>query len=183
MSVSDLTGCCYGVACRSFGCNGGQLGTAWKWFMNTGVVSGGFYGEKQYCYSFTMPKCSHHDDLSPLRSCDEVASLQPTCQSYCPDNTSIDYKTDKHKGKSHYKLEGVYAIKSDIMKYGSVSAGFTVYEDFLNYKDGVYSHVTGEALGGHGIHVFAWGVENGEDYWLCNNRWCDDWGLGGFFKI
>ncbi len=46
MSESDVLGCCYGAKCRSFGCNGGQLGTVWKWFVETGVVSGGFFGEE-----------------------------------------------------------------------------------------------------------------------------------------
>lgn len=29
----------------SMGCNGGQPGSAWKWFTRTGVVSGGDYAD------------------------------------------------------------------------------------------------------------------------------------------
>merc|ERR1712072_559606 len=38
LSVSDTTACCNGIACQSFGCNGGQVGTPWAWFTRTGVV-------------------------------------------------------------------------------------------------------------------------------------------------
>lgn len=33
------------VRWNSMGCNGGQPGSAWKWFTRTGVVSGGDYGD------------------------------------------------------------------------------------------------------------------------------------------
>jgi len=55
LSVSDTTACCNGNACFSFGCNGGQVGTPWAWFRRTGVVSGGDYGDGQWCYDYTMP--------------------------------------------------------------------------------------------------------------------------------
>jgi len=41
MSTADTAGCCDGVNCFSFDCNGGQVGTPWTWFTKTGVVSGG----------------------------------------------------------------------------------------------------------------------------------------------
>lgn len=58
-----------------------------------------------------------------------------------------------------------------------------MYEDFLTYQSGVYQHLSGEALGGHGITVFGFGVENGIEYWLAKNSWGPDWGDSGRFKI
>lgn len=46
MSVSDGTGCCKGLKYMNFGCNGGQIGTTWKWLTVDGVVSGGNYEEE-----------------------------------------------------------------------------------------------------------------------------------------
>ena len=71
----------------------------------------------------------------------------------------------------------------EIYKNGPVEGAFIVYEDFPTYKSGVYSHHTGEALGGHAIRVLGWGEENGEKYWLCGNSWNTDWGDNGFFKV
>ena len=64
-----------------------------------------------------------------------------------------------------------------------MTAAFTVYEDFLTYKSGVYQHQTGSALGGHAIKMIGWGTEDGEDYWLCVNSWNNTWGDQGLFKI
>jgi cathepsin B len=58
-SVADTAGCCSST-CLSFDCNGGQVATPWKWFKNTGVVSGGGYGNNNFCYAYTMPECAHH---------------------------------------------------------------------------------------------------------------------------
>lgn len=49
LSTADTTGCCGFLSCFSMGCNGGQIGTPWAWFKNTGVVTGGDYGDKTTC--------------------------------------------------------------------------------------------------------------------------------------
>jgi cathepsin B len=69
------------------------------------------------------------------------------------------------------------------MNHGPVEAAFSVYEDFLLYKSGVYKHTTGQELGGHAVKMLGWGVENGNKYWLMANSWNTDWGDNGFFKI
>jgi len=47
------------------------------------------------------------------------------------------------------------------MTNGPVEGSFTVYEDFLSYKSGVYVHTTGSEEGGHAIKILGWGNENG----------------------
>ena len=61
-SVADTTACCGAVSCQSFGCNGGQVGTPWRWFESKGVVTGGDFGDGDLCYDYTMPQCAHHVD-------------------------------------------------------------------------------------------------------------------------
>jgi len=69
------------------------------------------------------------------------------------------------------------------MTNGPVEGAFTVYEDFLAYKSGVYEHKSGQQLGGHAIKVLGWGVDSGVNYWIVANSWNEDWGNGGFFNI
>lgn len=69
------------------------------------------------------------------------------------------------------------------MTNGTITAAFTVYEDFLTYAGGVYRHTTGASHGGHAIKVIGWGNEDGDDYWLCVNSWNNTWGDQGTFKI
>ena len=182
LSVADTTACCDGTHCFSFGCNGGQVGTPWAWFKNTGVVTGGDYGSSGTCFNYTMEMCSHHV-TSSYPSCDDVAQVAPQCTQTCPDDASRTYSDDKHFSLSSYGVSGVDTIKNEIMTYGTVTSAFTVYEDFLTYKSGVYSHQTGEALGGHAIKTIGWGTEDGQDYWLCVNSWNETWGDNGTFKI
>mmetsp|Transcript_28792 Transcript_28792/g.38397 ORF Transcript_28792/g.38397 Transcript_28792/m.38397 type:complete len:409 (+) Transcript_28792:21-1247(+) len=183
LSVADTTACCNFLQCQSMGCNGGQVGSPWGWFKSKGVVSGGDFGSSGTCYNYTMEQCAHHVDSKTLPLCDDVKKVAPTCSKTCPDESSLSYDDDKHFSASSYGLRGVDDIKADIQKYGTVTSAFTVYEDFLTYKSGVYQHSTGSALGGHAIKTIGWGTENGEDYWLCVNSWNNTWGDEGTFKI
>lgn len=58
-----------------------------------------------------------------------------------------------------------------------------VYQDFMSYKGGVYKHTSGGFLGGHAVEMIGWGVENGQEYWLCKNSWGPNWGEQGYFRI
>merc|ERR1712243_540613 len=91
---------------------------------------------------------------------------------------------DKTYGRKSYSLKrDVKEIQIELKTNGPAEAAFTVYEDFPNYKSGVYQHVDGKPLGGHAIRLLGWGEENGTPYWLVANSWNYDWGDGGTFKI
>ncbi len=65
----------------------------------------------------------------------------------------------------HHTYTTVDDIKQEVYTNGPIQAGFTVYEDFMNYKSGVYKHTTGKALGGHAIKIVGWGATaDGVDY-------------------
>ena len=189
LSVADTTACCGFLACQSMGCNGGQVGTPWAWFKNTGVVTGGGYDTTGTCFNYTMERCAHHVDSDTLPLCDDVTQVQPQCTKTCPDDETRTYADDKHSASSSYGLRGIDNIKKDIQTYGTVTAAFTVYEDFLTYKTGVYTQPLPDsgvaALGGHAIKVIGWGHDDASDldYWLCINSWNETWGDGGSFKI
>ena len=140
LSVADTTGCCNFIQCQSMGCNGGQVGSPWKWFEKKGVVTGGDFGTSGTCFNYTMEQCAHHVTSDTLPSCDDVKKVEPKCSKTCVDDDTRSYDDDKHNANSSYGLRGVDNIKADIYKYGTVTSAFTVYEDFLTYKSGVYSH-------------------------------------------
>merc|ERR1711862_1089092 len=66
----------------------------------------------------------------------------------------------KPTGRRATPSNDVKQIQMELMTNGPTEAAFTVYEDFVNYKSGVYQHVTGKALGGHAIRLLGWGEEN-----------------------
>lgn len=72
-------------------------------------------------------------------------------------------------------------IKDWVYNKGPVSACFSVYQDFFNYKSGVYKHVTGGLAGGHCVTIIGYNDDLG--CWICKNSWGPDWGDKGFFSI
>lgn len=90
---------------------------------------------------------------------------------------------DSHINKitGYSKLNGIEAIKEYISGKGPVEACFTVYQDFFNYRSGVYRHATGSLAGGHCVCIV--GYNTAGQYWICKNSWSSSFGEGGFFKI
>jgi C1A family cysteine protease len=75
----------------------------------------------------------------------------------------------------------VAKIKEWLTTKGPVCAAFVVYQDFFNYKDGIYKHVSGGEAGGHCVTIV--GYNDNPGYWICKNSWGTGWGMQGFFNI
>jgi len=178
-SAEDLVSCC---ASCGFGCNGGFPGAAWSYWVRKGIVSGGSYNSHQGCQPYAIAPCEHHVNGSRIPC--EGGHGTPRCVKQCEEGYDVPYKKDKHFGSDAYSIgNNVEKIKHEIMTNGPVEGAFTVFEDFLQYKSGVYQHVTGSEVGGHAIRILGWGIENGTPYWLIANSWNSDWGDNGYFRI
>lgn len=107
------------VACDGWnlGCNGGILPWAWSYLTTSGAVS---------------------DSCFPYSS---AAGEVPQCATTCKDGS--EFKKYKCAANSVVQATNVHDIKAEILKNGPMETGFTVYEDFMNYKNGVYKHTTG----------------------------------------
>ena len=166
----------------------GQPTSAWKFFASTGVVTGGdeaIMGTGETCNPYPFAACAHHVDASAeYPACPTTDYSTPKCVSDCMDTKyEGKYADDKVKAKSAYSVSSAADMMEEISTNGPVTAAFTVYEDFVSYSTGVYTHVTGKQLGGHAIEIVGYGTENGVDYWKVKNSWNPTWGDGGFFKI
>lgn len=179
ISAQDLLTCC--KAC-GMGCDGGYPEAAWDFWMHTGLVTGSLYGDMTSCLPYSLKPCEHHT-TGPLPNC-SGDSPTPKCAKQCNSQYTTPYAKDKHFGKSAYNVRSdVAQIQTEIMTNGPVEAAYDVYEDFLAYKSGVYTHTTGQFLGGHAVKMLGWGVEDNTPYWLIANSWNPDWGDQGYFKI
>eukprot|EP01136_Pigoraptor_vietnamica_P025169 Opistho-1_new@78888 len=181
ISAENLVSCC-GLTC-GMGCNGGYPEGAWSYWKNTGLVTGGLYNTTDTCQPYTIASCEHHVS-GPLPPCDGEEASTPKCVKTCESGYPVAYSSDLYKGASSYSVGSSDAeIQTEIMTNGPVEGAFTVYEDFVTYKSGVYKHTTGSELGGHAIRILGWGTENGVAFWLVGNSWNADWGDNGYFKI
>ena len=180
LSDEDLLTCC--TSC-GFGCNGGWSEVAWDYIKNTGLSTGGENGSTEWCKAYTFPKCEHHGCTGPYPDCGETQPT-PECVEKCQEGYPIPYEQDRHQFESAYSVPSdVDAIKTELMTNGPIEVAFTVYEDFMTYKSGIYQHVEGKALGGHAVKLVGWGVEDGIEYWKIANSWNETWGEDGYFRI
>jgi cathepsin B len=179
LSASAVISCC--SLCGK-GCSGGLPYEAFIYWLGAGIPTGGEYGDKDTCMPYFLPKCNHHLNDTGLPDCPETAK-EPSCNKTCQDGYDVEYLDDRYFATEYYTVKGEQQIMTEIYERGSIESNFLVYEDFVNYKEGVYQYVEGELLGGHAIKIIGWGVENGVKYWLCVNSWNEFWGDKGTFKI
>ncbi|QVL48557.1 MAG: C1 family peptidase [Thiocapsa sp.] len=62
-----------------------------------------------------------------------------------------------------------------------VAVGFRVFDDFLFYQGGIYTHVSGHLAGLHAVLIVGW--NDTEEYFIVKNSWGPDWGEDGYFRI
>jgi len=180
ISSDDLLSCCSSCG---FGCDGGDPRAAWEYWVSNGLVTGGTYTTHDGCKPYPFAPCDHHIN-GTLKPCSHDLEPTPQCKKQCQSSYTVPYTQDKHFGKRAYTISSdVKEIQKEIMTNGPVEVAFSVYEDFLSYKTGVYKHHAGSALGGHAVKMIGWGVDNGTPYWLVVNSWNTDWGDKGLFKI
>lgn len=72
-------------------------------------------------------------------------------------------------------------MKTWLSTKGPLVACYTVYDDFYQYRSGIYRHVAGALLGGHCVSVV--GYDDNGRFWICKNSWGAGWGESGFFRI
>uniref|UniRef100_A0A8D0HTT2 Cathepsin H n=1 Tax=Sphenodon punctatus TaxID=8508 RepID=A0A8D0HTT2_SPHPU len=71
-------------------------------------------------------------------------------------------------------------------KYNPVSFAFEVTDDFMSYKDGVYSSFKCDSTPdkvNHAVLAVGYEEENGTPYWIVKNSWGPSWGIEGYFYI
>ena len=137
LSFMDLVTCDQ----NDMGCEGGDPYSAQLWVQQNGVVSNS-------CSPYTIPTCPPE---------------QQPCLSFVPTPNCVTSCSNGDSWNPKQVTTNVYGISQDadqiareIMTNGPVEAAFTVYADFPSYKNGVYKHVSGNALGGHAINIIGW---------------------------
>ncbi|MCM2266317.1 MAG: C1 family peptidase [Elusimicrobiales bacterium] len=113
----------------------------------------------------------------PLEPVYPYTALDGSCSAAAPGWQGSAYKIVNY-GKVSQKLA---TIKAALAAYGPLPTAMMVYEDFMQYKSGVYSYVTGKRLGGHAVLLV--GYNDPGQYFIVKNSWNTGWGEQGFFRI
>ena len=100
------------VSCdkSNLGCDGGYLPRTWEYYKKTGLVT-------DSCFPYSSGSGSVEK-----------------CITKCKNGEAWK----KHKVSSYKAYKGANAIKAELLANGPLQTGFTVYNDFMSYKSGIY---------------------------------------------
>ena len=157
-------------------------------------------GRNLYIFGAVSTDCVPIQGLfDPMASPPQMTSCYATsgdrlmsCNRGAPDKYKIAYRA-KHYTSIKFEQgdmeKTIMQAKIELYKFGPLVSGFYIYPSFMSRYDGkrVYKPTKAEreqqAEGGHAIRVIGWGVQDGEEYWLCANSWSEQWGDKGYFKL
>jgi len=141
------------VSCdgNNFGCRGGYLDRAMSYLQTTGI---------------------------PLESAAPYSSGETGTAAACA--APMQQNTYRVTGFEHIE-PSVDSIKRALIQYGPLVAQYVIYEDFMLYESGVYSHLDGYIEGIHAITIV--GYDDAEQSWIVKNTWGPEWGENGYFRI
>ena len=104
-----------------------------------------------------------------------------SCTSKCDSNENEFKKY--YSGKTKF-LESEESIKKEIMKNGPVTSMMYIYNDYYDYKSGIYIHNGGDNyLGFHAISIIGWGIEDNIKYWIIQDSYGISHGEKGYLRI
>lgn len=97
-------------------------------------------------------------------------------------NLNADWPNRFAKAQGITNLTGnPAAMKQHIYSHGAINTCFVVYNDFFNYKQGVYKHTTDQVAGGHCVALIGW--DDSAGCWIGKNSWGTGWGENGYIRI
>ncbi len=137
---------------KNYGCGGGYLDYSVEFLQNTGIPL-------ETCYPFTS-----------------IGGVSGACGG-CADWRQNTYRITAFENVA----PSVEAMKNALVKHGPLFAAFLIFQDFLSYKSGIYSHVTGTVVAGHAVLII--GYDEAEQCWIAKNSMGPDWGENGFFRV
>jgi C1A family cysteine protease len=101
------------------------------------------------------------------------------CSAVCADSAKRTYRIANFTEPTDGTLD-IDAVKRALQN-GPLVTTLTVYADFMSYSSGVYTHVTGDVMGGHAISIV--GYDDTTQSFIVRNSWGQDWGEKGFAHV
>ncbi|XKL62028.1 hypothetical protein PGB90_001861 [Kerria lacca] len=179
----------YVLSCNELytNCQSGYLNYVLYFLRTNGTITGGYYDSEEGCQVYSVMPCGFPNNFP----CASNTSYTPKCKKKTCNNDWYESKSNEtlYKIKYFNTFDGYYwnndyYIRKEMYANGPMISGFSVYSDFMFYKEGIYTcSYTVPYLGYHYVKVVGWGIQNGTKYWEVANSWGSNWGENGFFKI
>ena len=187
LSPFQLLACARGYGAA--GCDGGESSAAYEYAKQTGVVTGGAFGDHETCAPYPFEACDHPCSVFPTPQCPAtcVAETKERSESggaksgddvaaaALGDFPELGHRRGEGNDAKNEKAKAAaitscptfdYAcIARELYENGPVStyAG-DIYEEFYAYSDGVFresddANLRGRNHGGHVMKIIGWGKD------------------------
>jgi C1A family cysteine protease len=145
----------------SGGCNGGSGATAARYLRDRGATTENC---QPYATNDTAPcntGCDRTYAISRYQRILPVANQQPTPTT----------------------AEMIEILKNHLALYGPLWTSMVVYDEFYDYRSGIYAitDTPGPRMGGHAILLI--GYDDVNSAFIVKNSWGTGWGESGYFRI
>ena len=128
---------------------------------------------------------------------EDFGVVEESCFPYLGQDAPCTEKKgcQRYYGTNYFYVGGFYGgcneevMMVELVNNGPIAVSFEVYDDFMNYKGGIYQHTGLEdkfnpwEITNHVVLVVGYGQENGTPYWIVKNSWGTAWGENGYFRI
>jgi len=157
------------MSCNPYeqGCKGGSSYTVHRTLRSYGITK-----ERDSPYACASGSALNH------------FSSGSSCDSY-PWGGTCDWQLKnpdwKYVGAGY--LRGEDSMKQAVFDGKGMYISFLVYRNFMRYKSGVYSEISGSKLGGHAASLVGYGLEGDQKYWILQNSWGATWGENGYVRF
>ncbi len=113
---------------------------------------------------------------------------ETSCFPYDSENWDVECpKCDDPYGiKDYCFLQDNEEMKREIMEGGPIISFLFVYQDFLTYKEGVYTVLDDVSKFRlfQTVKIIGWEtVDDGDSYWIIENSWGETWGENGTARV
>jgi len=169
ISAAYITSCASSAVSGDNGCEGGNALKALQWVGEHGVPTGGDHGDRKTC-------------VPMFRTYSDKTSVAPACPTKCVNSfypRSLEEDLFIPEGLKYTWLTTAFESATLALLFSPIMIIIPLYEDFYEYKGGMYNHTWGKYIMDHIMVATGYSGDRIQGF----NTWGANWGHAGMYWV